>query len=236
MEKLGIGTTSPTAFLHLKAGGTAVNSAPLKLIAGNSLSATEIGAVEYDGTSIFFTDSGTIRQTLTFNAGTQTLTSKTLNNPTIGTPVITAGTATSTVLNTNTVGTPTITGGTWTSGTINAGVLGTPTISDFTNATHAHTSLATGGTVSHTSLSNIGSNTHATIDTHISSTGTAVHGLGNMAVQNSNALSVTGGTVTTTTIGTNTIVGGTATSTVLNTNTIGDPDYYRGFFFIGNNK
>ena len=64
------------------------------------------------------------------------------------------------------------------------------------------------GTVKSYFITNIGSNTHATIDTHISSTGTAERWrLGNMAVQNSNALSVTGGTVTTTTIGTNTIVG-----------------------------
>jgi hypothetical protein len=48
--------------------------------------------------------------------------------------------------------------------------LTTPTIADFTNATHAHTSAATGGTISHASLSNIGTNSHATIDTHLAST------------------------------------------------------------------
>jgi hypothetical protein len=58
--KVGIGTTTPTAFLHLKAGTAAVNTAPLKLTSGINLTTTEAGAIEYDGSHLYFTavDSG----------------------------------------------------------------------------------------------------------------------------------------------------------------------------------
>ncbi len=68
--------------------------------------------------------------TLVTNNGTQTLTNKTVNNPVIGTPAITGGTATSTVLNSNTVGTPAITGGT----ALSIVLGGTPTLSSLLNA------------------------------------------------------------------------------------------------------
>ena len=49
---VGIGTTSPTAVLHLKAGTTTANTATLKFTAGTLLTALELGALE-------FTDDGT---------------------------------------------------------------------------------------------------------------------------------------------------------------------------------
>jgi len=49
---VGIGTTSPTAALHLKAGVASANGAPLKFTAGTLLTALELGALE-------FTDDGT---------------------------------------------------------------------------------------------------------------------------------------------------------------------------------
>ncbi len=63
---IGIGTTSPTAALQLKAGTTTAGTAPLKLTssAGTTLSTPEDGAVEYDGTNYFAT-TGTTRYTLT---------------------------------------------------------------------------------------------------------------------------------------------------------------------------
>ncbi len=57
--RLGIGTTSPTAILHIKAGTTAASSAPLKFTAGSNLTTPENGAVEYDGTHLYITIGGT---------------------------------------------------------------------------------------------------------------------------------------------------------------------------------
>lgn len=44
---IGIGTTAPTGFLHIKAGTTAV--APLKLTSGTNLTTAEAGTHEYNG-------------------------------------------------------------------------------------------------------------------------------------------------------------------------------------------
>jgi hypothetical protein len=52
---VGIGTTSPTALLHLKAGTSAAGTSPLKFTSGPVLGTTEAGAVEYDGTHLYFT-------------------------------------------------------------------------------------------------------------------------------------------------------------------------------------
>lgn len=60
-NRLGIGTNSPTARLHLPAGSATANTAPLKFTSGTNLTAAEVGAMEYDGTSLFFTRSGTLR-------------------------------------------------------------------------------------------------------------------------------------------------------------------------------
>lgn len=127
-----------------------------------------------------------------------------------GTASITAGTLSGVL-----IGTSTITGG-----TANAVTLGTPTIGDFTNATHTHATNAQGGTVSHTALSDKGTATHTQIDSHLGATGTAVHGLGNMSLQNSDAIAVTGGTLSGALIGTSQITGGSIASAVIGTPTI----------------
>ena len=49
------GVTTPTALLHLMAGTTTANTAPLKLTSGVNLATTEAGAIEYDGTHLYFT-------------------------------------------------------------------------------------------------------------------------------------------------------------------------------------
>ena len=56
-QKLYIGAlaTAPTAILHLKAGTATAGTAPLKLTSGTNLSTTEAGAIEYDGTHLYFT-------------------------------------------------------------------------------------------------------------------------------------------------------------------------------------
>jgi hypothetical protein len=62
--KVGIGVQSPTALLQLKAGTATAGTAPLKFTSGTNLSTPEAGAVEYDGTNLYFTDSTATRRTL----------------------------------------------------------------------------------------------------------------------------------------------------------------------------
>ena len=59
---IGIGTTTPTAYLHIKAGAAAASSAPLKFTSGTNQTIAEAGAMEYNGTNLFFTRSGTTRE------------------------------------------------------------------------------------------------------------------------------------------------------------------------------
>jgi len=56
---IGIGLNAPSAVLEIKAGTASANSAPLKFISGTNLSSTEAGALEYDGTNLYFTPSTT---------------------------------------------------------------------------------------------------------------------------------------------------------------------------------
>ena len=73
---VGIGIQNPTAVLNLKAGTASANTAPLKLTSGTNLSTPETGAIEYDGTNLYFTPSTTrktvmngFRNTATLNFG-----------------------------------------------------------------------------------------------------------------------------------------------------------------------
>lgn len=52
-DRVGIGVASPTSWLHLKAGTSSV--AQLKLNASTLLGTTQAGAIEYDGTHLYFT-------------------------------------------------------------------------------------------------------------------------------------------------------------------------------------
>jgi hypothetical protein len=63
----GIGTTSPTAALNIKAGTAAL--APLQLTAGTNLTTPLSGAIEYDGTSLYYTDSTATRRTIASTSG-----------------------------------------------------------------------------------------------------------------------------------------------------------------------
>jgi hypothetical protein len=56
---VGIGVTSPTAILHLKAGTSTANTAPLKFNSGTNMATPEAGAMEYDGTELYFSPSST---------------------------------------------------------------------------------------------------------------------------------------------------------------------------------
>jgi hypothetical protein len=56
---IGIGQTTPTAVLHLKAGTATSSTAPLKFTSGTNLTTAEAGAMEFNGTNLFFSPSTT---------------------------------------------------------------------------------------------------------------------------------------------------------------------------------
>jgi len=63
------GSTTATAWLHLPASTTAASTAPLKFTSGTNMTTAEAGAFEYNGTNLFFTRSGTTRESvITVNA------------------------------------------------------------------------------------------------------------------------------------------------------------------------
>lgn len=61
-NRVGIGVADPTSRLNLAAGTTTI--APLKLTAGTNLTTPEAGSIEFDGTNLYFTDSGGTRRQL----------------------------------------------------------------------------------------------------------------------------------------------------------------------------
>jgi len=50
---VGIGTTSPTAYLHLNSGTATAGTAPIKLTSGVVNTTPEIGTIEFDGTDFY---------------------------------------------------------------------------------------------------------------------------------------------------------------------------------------
>lgn len=85
--RTGIGNIStPTALLHVGAGTATASTAPIKIDAGTKLSTTEAGALENDGTNLFFTfaNSGSRRQL--DNSGVQYYTHN-ISTPTTGATV-----------------------------------------------------------------------------------------------------------------------------------------------------
>jgi hypothetical protein len=66
--KVGLGVTSPTSYLHIKAGTATANTAPIKIDAGTNLTTPEDGAIEYDGTHYYATV-GSTRYQLDQQAG-----------------------------------------------------------------------------------------------------------------------------------------------------------------------
>ncbi len=60
---VGIGTVNPTAKLQIAAGTASAGTAPIKLTAGTNLTTPENGALEYDGTNLYFTVGG-VRKTI----------------------------------------------------------------------------------------------------------------------------------------------------------------------------
>ena len=65
---IGIGTTSPTAYLHLKAGTSSANTAPLKFTTGANLATPESGAMEWDGSRLYITNTTPTRNTIAYTS------------------------------------------------------------------------------------------------------------------------------------------------------------------------
>lgn len=123
--RVGIGQNTPTATLHIKAGTASASTAPIKLTSGTNLTAAEAGAIEFDGTDLFYTTSTPTRRTVANLVGTQTFTNKTLTSPQINTPLLNTTSVVGQVWTaTNTAG-----AGTWTALPGPASlIVGTPTI------------------------------------------------------------------------------------------------------------
>jgi hypothetical protein len=62
--KFGFNTLTPTAQVHIESGQSGAGKAPLKLNAGPLMTTPENGAIEYDGTNLYFTTGG-VRKTVT---------------------------------------------------------------------------------------------------------------------------------------------------------------------------
>ena len=56
---VGIAVNTPTARLHLVAGTATASTAPLKFTSGTNLTTAEAGAMEFNGTNLFFSPSTT---------------------------------------------------------------------------------------------------------------------------------------------------------------------------------
>ncbi len=70
---VGIGSTSPTAALQLKAGTASAGTSPLKFTSGTLMTAPEAGAMEYDGSNLYFTNNTPTRIALATTTGGQTI-------------------------------------------------------------------------------------------------------------------------------------------------------------------
>lgn len=65
--EIGIGITTPTALIHLKAGTATASTAPLKFTPGTNLTTPEAGAMEWDGTNLYITQTtGPTRKTIAY--------------------------------------------------------------------------------------------------------------------------------------------------------------------------
>lgn len=66
--RMGVGVTAPTGMIHLKAGTASASTAPLKFTSGTNLTTAEAGAMEYNGTNLFFTPSSAARNNILMTA------------------------------------------------------------------------------------------------------------------------------------------------------------------------
>ena len=78
---IGIGTEIPTAYLEIKRGTTTKPS--LKLGSGSLVATAQAGAIENDGTMLYYTNGSGVRMPVAIGSVSQTLSNKVLTNSTI---------------------------------------------------------------------------------------------------------------------------------------------------------
>jgi hypothetical protein len=66
--RIGVGNASPSAWLHLPASSSAASSAPIKLAQGVLMTTPEAGAIEFDGSNLYYTNTAGARQQLSSTA------------------------------------------------------------------------------------------------------------------------------------------------------------------------
>lgn len=64
IRRVGIDVVVPLARLHLPAGKATQNDAPLRFTSGTLLTNPKGGAIEYDGTNLYFTNSANVRKAI----------------------------------------------------------------------------------------------------------------------------------------------------------------------------
>ena len=85
--KIGLGEFSPSAYLHI--GATSGTQASLKINSGTLLASPQPGAIEFDGTNLYYTDNSSVRRTLAAAGGGV----GSFNGSTSSTQTLAAGTA-----------------------------------------------------------------------------------------------------------------------------------------------
>ena len=145
-ERLCIECNAPTARFHLPAGTATAGYAPLKFTSGTNLTTPEAGAIEYNGTELFFSPS-TVRHTVVKSAAAS------------ATPTVTGFGTSPSVVTSN--GTHAFTINVGTGGTASTGTITLPTATtawvcnmwDVTNPDSFNTKM-TGGTATTVTVTN----------------------------------------------------------------------------------
>lgn len=78
---VGIGVDQPQGWMHITSGNT--SNPPLIIEPGNLVTTEVAGAIEFDGTDLYYTNNSDVRKKLVVNDNTVTLTNKTLSSPVI---------------------------------------------------------------------------------------------------------------------------------------------------------
>lgn len=93
LNRIALGGVTPSATLTLPAGTATASTAPLKFTSGTNLTTAEAGAMEYDGTELYFSPSTTRYKLGQVTAGSSTIASGTYTPTLTGVTNISASTA-----------------------------------------------------------------------------------------------------------------------------------------------